>query len=135
MPMPISMHTAASTSFDLQQRFAENESPASIVLCSTSTQQRGGGGSMNNFQAMPNVSSSNLPYGSAHLSNDQDSCIETIIPEANVATVYNQLPFDAVQFGLFVAQRLSKLPDERSRRKLENSIQAVILDVERESFQ
>lgn len=59
---------------------------------------------------------------------------EAVIPAANIAAVYNQLPFDAVQFGMFVAQRLTKLPDDRKRRKLENSIQAAILDIERECF-
>lgn len=135
--MTVPMDTTASTSFDHQ--LTRNESPASIILCTTTTQQQNDGPMDNNFQAAPKVSSSNIPFGVQTLFTADNSAMngsyESVIPGANIGAVYNQLPFDAVQFGLFVAQRLTKLPDERSRRKLEHSIQAVILDIEREYFQ
>lgn len=133
------MDTTTGTPFDHQ--LARNEPPASFILCSTTTQQQNAG-KMDNFQAVSNVSSSNIPLGAQSQLNEQDQgtsatndSYESNVPGANIGAVYNHLPFDVVQFGLFVAQRLTKLPDERSRRKLEHSIQAVILDIERESFE
>lgn len=135
MSMPVETILGISYDEDQQQSPVNEPQVPSYVLCSTSTHQPGDDGPMNNFQTTPNVSSSNIPFGSPHLSNDQDGCFEANVSIANVGSVYNHLAVDAVQFGLFVAQRLTKLPDERSRRKLEHSIQATILDIERENFQ
>lgn len=135
LSLSMPMEAILTTSFDEQQQLTENDAQASLILCSTSTHQPDDDGPMDNFQATPNVSSSNIPFGSPHLSNNQDGGVEPIVSVANIGSVYNQLAVDAVQFGLYVAQRLTKLPDERSRRKLEYSIQAVILDAEQEAFQ
>lgn len=143
----MTMDTAASTSF-ANQMSSRNESPApSFILCTTTTQhQPQNGESVDNFQAVPRVSSSNISFGARPSLNAQDNnapaapaindtSYESVVPGVNLGAVYNQLPFDTVQFGLFVAQRLTRLPDERSRRKLEHAIQGVILDIEREFFE
>lgn len=178
------MEEAESTSYDQQPELIGNESPESIVLCSTSTLQLAANdGSMENLQDMPRVSSSNIPFGSPQQSNNQDNGTSSMNdsfddgdgddddvifvdevkrepldiqnePSTSVHSHQNDLVSfepvsmaqlippsdhqdrrDAEEFGRFVAQRLTKLPDKRSRRKLENSIQAAILDVELQSFQ
>lgn len=85
---------------------------------------------MQSFKCHQAKSPLNNTHGCASSMNSPEFGIQI----ANTSTAYDQLPYDAVQCDLFVAQRLTKLPDERLRRELENSIQAAILDAERESF-
>lgn len=126
--MTMQINTTARTSFDRQMQQDESQA-ATEVLYRTSTQP----------EDVNVTSSTNQFFAAQSTLNDQNdatemNAIESIIPAANLTTAFNQLPFDAVQFGLFVANRLARLPDDRLRRKLEHSIQAAILDTERESF-
>lgn len=123
--LPGPMHSTPTSSFD--QEMMQNDSPSPVILCATTTTQHDDG-RKEIFPSMSDVSSSNMSFRPP-----MDSFNKTMLA-ANIGAVYNQLPADAVQFGLFVAQRLTKMPNERMRQKLENCIQATILNIERECF-
>lgn len=112
-------------------------SPVSLLLCSTSTSQDD---SKENVQSTISISSTSSAHGLVSPTGNQSNHLSSVnsfeanISSSNATDAYNHLPFDTVQFGLFVAQRLAKMPDQRTRRKLEHSIQSAILDVEKETF-
>lgn len=136
------MNSAANTSFNHEL----NESPVSIILCSTSTQWNDG--PKEKFQPVLSVSSPNIPFDvmKSPLKNRNTAAppldsFESIRPAANGATVYNQLPpddkferNDAEEFGRYVAQSLVKLPTSMDRRQLEIQIETAILNAKKNAF-
>lgn len=61
----------------------------------------------------------------------------TVTPSDFVTTIqsYHTQKTPEEQFGEYVAQRLAKLPDDLSRRRLENAIQEAIVNAEKAAFQ
>lgn len=121
------LNTMPSTS--LEHQLIQNDSPSPVILCSRSTSTLSDNDLKYNFQSVPNVS--NGVYSAL---NDKSSCASTINSSEFADSTANTSASHMVQFGAYVTHRLRILPNDRLRRKLENSILTSILDIEKESF-